>query len=66
MNFTEAVKTAMAAQNLRAADIARRTGLSDQYVGDLLRGERRWHEAVINKFCEALGFKIEVSTKENE
>ncbi|GIO39097.1 MULTISPECIES: helix-turn-helix domain-containing protein [Paenibacillus] len=59
MNFTEAVKQAMDARGMSRADLARATGRSYQYISDLLKGERRWHELIINEVCEALEIKIE-------
>lgn len=60
MNFSEAVKSAMDANNVSTADLARLTNRSYQYIRDLLKGERRWHEAIINEVCEVLGIKIEI------
>lgn len=69
MKFTEAVKAAMEANGIGRADLARATGRSYQYISDLLKGERRWHEQIINEVCEALGLKIEITapvTKDEE
>ncbi|MEC0239446.1 helix-turn-helix transcriptional regulator [Paenibacillus dokdonensis] len=61
MNFTEAVKVAMDTKGMTRADIARATGRSYQYISDLLKGERRWHEAIINEVCEALDIQVNFS-----
>lgn len=61
LNFSEAVKIAMDATGMSIADLARATNRSYQYISDLLKGERRWHEAIINEVCEAMEIKIEVS-----
>lgn len=61
MDFTQAVKQAMSKTDTKRADLARATGYSYQYISDLLAGKRRWHEVVINKTCEALGIKIEIT-----
>lgn len=62
MNFTAAVKEAMDAKGMSRADLARATGRSYQYISDLLKGERRWHELIINEVCEALEIKIEITS----
>ncbi|MDU5946765.1 MAG: helix-turn-helix transcriptional regulator [Paenibacillus macerans] len=62
MNFTAAVKEAMDAKGMSRADLARATGRSYQYISDLLKGERRWHEQIINEVCEALEIKIEITS----
>lgn len=62
MNFTAAVKQAMDAKGMSRADLARATGRSYQYISDLLKGERRWHELIINEVCEALEIKIEFTS----
>ncbi|MEK5449542.1 helix-turn-helix domain-containing protein [Paenibacillus sp. FSL R7-0331] len=58
MNFTQAVEAAMDAKGMTKASLARATGRSYQYISDLLKGERRWHEAIINEVCEALGMQV--------
>lgn len=64
MNFTEAVEAAMAATGTSKADLARATGRSYQYISDLLKGERRWHEAIINEVCNALGIQVDFKMPE--
>ncbi|OMD20502.1 helix-turn-helix transcriptional regulator [Paenibacillus sp. FSL E2-0274] len=59
MDFTVAVTAAMEATGMSRADLARATGRSYQYISDLLKGERRWHEAIINEVCEALGLRVD-------
>lgn len=66
MNFTEAVKTAMDISGVTKADLARSMGCSDQHVGDLLKGERRWNEDTITKACGALGIQVTFEQKEEE
>lgn len=66
MNFTEAVIAAMEAKNMSRADLARATGRSYQYISDLLKGERRWHEAIITEVCDALGISVNFEFDEPE
>ncbi|WP_025852910.1 helix-turn-helix domain-containing protein [Paenibacillus ehimensis] len=61
MNFTKAVLAAMTAKGLKKSELARATGYTYQHIYDLLSGERRWNEDSINKVCEALGIKIEIT-----
>ncbi|KAF6636534.1 helix-turn-helix transcriptional regulator [Paenibacillus sp. EKM208P] len=65
MNFTEAVESAMEAKGMSKADLARSTQRSYQYISDLLKGERRWHEGIINEVCAALGIQIEFNYDTN-
>lgn len=58
MNFSEAVNIALNAKGMSKADLARATNRSYQYISDLLKGERRWHEAIINEVCEALDIQV--------
>lgn len=62
MNFSEAVKAVMNTNGIKPADIARATGYSYSYIHDLLSGDRRWNEDSINKVCEAVGMKIEITS----
>ncbi|WP_198536520.1 helix-turn-helix transcriptional regulator [Paenibacillus sp. DMB5] len=69
MNFTEAVTKAMSATDTTRSDLARRTGRSYQYISDLLKGKRRWHESIINEVFDALGISIEfvnIERREND
>lgn len=66
MNFTEAVKAAMEAKKMSRADLARATNRSYQYISDLLKGERRWHEGIINEVCNALEIKIDITHEAEE
>lgn len=66
VNFTEAVKAAMQKLGLKTSDIAKSTGLSYQYIHDLLSGDRRWNEDTINKVCEALDIQVTFEQKESE
>lgn len=59
MNFTEAVTKTMNATGTTRTDLARRTGRSYQYISDLLKGNRRWHEGIINEVFDALGITIQ-------
>ncbi|MCC3379871.1 helix-turn-helix domain-containing protein [Paenibacillus farraposensis] len=65
MNFTEAVEAAMEAKGVSKADLARSTQRSYQYISDLLKGERRWHEGIINEVCAALGIHVEFNYDTN-
>lgn len=58
MNFSEAVNVALEAKGMSKADLARATNRSYQYISDLLKGERRWHEAIINEVCTALDIQV--------
>lgn len=62
-NFNEAVKKAMEVLNVKQAELARKTGYSDQHISDLLAGERRWNEDSIAKVCIALGIEITYETQ---
>lgn len=59
MNFSEAVNVALEAKGMSKADLARATNRSYQYISDLLKGERRWHEAIINEVCTALDIQVQ-------
>ncbi|RQD74122.1 MAG: XRE family transcriptional regulator [Candidatus Syntrophonatronum acetioxidans] len=58
MNFTKVVKKCMLKKGLRASDLARGTGYSQQYISDLLSGNRRWNETTISKICHLLNIKV--------
>lgn len=66
MNFSEAVNVALEAKRMSKADLARATNRSYQYISDLLKGERRWHEAIINEVCEALDIQVSFTIETNE
>lgn len=59
MNFSQVVKEKMKEQNLKIGDLARLTGYTWTHCSDLIKGNRRWNEDTIDKFCKALGIKIE-------
>lgn len=64
MNFTGAVKAAMQQANMRTPEVAKKAGISYQYLHDLLSGERRWNEETMNKVCEALNLQVTFEQKE--
>lgn len=60
MTFSEAIEAAMQAKGWDRADLARATGRSYQYISDLLKGKRRWHESILLEVCSALDVKVEI------
>ena len=65
-NFSEAVLVVMDKLKLKKTDIAKLTGYSNQHVGHLLNGERRWNEESIKKFCDALDIEVTYGLKDGE
>lgn len=66
MDFTEAVKTAMASIGMKKPALAKETGYSYQHIHDLLSGDRRWNEDSIDRVCGALGIQVTFEQKEEE
>lgn len=52
--------------DMKTSDIAKKTGLSYQYIHDLLSGDRRWNEDTINKVCAALDIQVTFEHKDGE
>lgn len=59
MSFNQIVKQRMEELDIRPSELARKSGYSPQYIGDLLSGDRRWNETTMNKISEVLGIKME-------
>lgn len=57
MEFSKIVQEKMEEKNLRIADLAKLTGLSWTHCADLVKGNKRWNEDTIEKFCKVLGLK---------
>ncbi|GAW92452.1 helix-turn-helix domain-containing protein [Calderihabitans maritimus] len=64
-HFSEIVRATMARKRLKISDLARKTGYSQQYISDLLAGNRRWNETTIDKVCKALNLVVEIKSKEH-
>lgn len=64
MEFTKVVKKCMYKKGLRPRDLARGTGYSQQYISDLLSGNRRWNETTMNKICQFLNIRIRFENAE--
>ncbi|USK46312.1 helix-turn-helix domain-containing protein [Cytobacillus oceanisediminis] len=64
MNFSGVVKEALAQKKMKNVELARLTGYSPQYMSDLISGERRWNEEIIDKVCVALNIDIKYEVAE--
>lgn len=64
MEFSLIIKQRMADLKLTSSALAKQTGYSQQYISDLLSGQRRWNETTLSKVCEALGLHINVAPDE--
>lgn len=58
MEFSKIVQEKMEERNLRIADLAKLTGLSWTHCADLVKGNKRWNEDTIRKFCKVLDLKL--------
>lgn len=60
MKFSEQVVAHMQAQCIKPAQLARMIGYSAPYVADLISGDRRWNETLMQKTCAALGLEMTI------
>lgn len=58
--ITEAVKFAMAEQDINISELANLTGFSTTYISKLLRAEKRWNETTLLKTLQVLNLEIEI------
>ena len=57
MEFSKIVQEKMEEKKLRVSDLAKSTGLSWTHCADLVKGNKRWNEDTIEKFCRVLDLK---------
>lgn len=65
MGFSEVIKKALETNGITPSELARKTGYSAQYIGDVLKGHRRWNETTLTKACDVLGLEIVIVQKPN-
>ena len=59
MGISQKIKDRMSQLKIKPITLARETGYSPQYICELLAGEKRWNEDVLNKVCDVLQLKIQ-------
>jgi transcriptional regulator with XRE-family HTH domain len=62
-DFTKAVKKEIEKRNMTKRNLADAAGISEQYLGELLLGQKRWNATSINKVCAALNIAIKFVSK---
>jgi transcriptional regulator with XRE-family HTH domain len=58
------IKIAMVGEELSAADLARKVGMSRAHLSEVQSGKKNPSIVTINKLCEALGYDLMLVKKE--
>jgi len=66
MEFSDFVKKALAAKNLKPIDLARMTGYTPTFCYELLKGRKHWNQRNMERVCQALKIKIAYILEDDE
>lgn len=58
-SFSQVVASVLKQKKMTRKELAQKTGYSNQYIGELLLGQKRWNETSMAKVSAALNIKIE-------
>jgi transcriptional regulator with XRE-family HTH domain len=59
MKFSKKIISELKKQRKSQKWLAEQTQISQQFLTDLLKGRRRWHEPLMDKVCAVLKIKID-------
>lgn len=58
--ISDKIRSRLQELGIRPIVVARKIGCSPQYLYELLRGEKRWNETMLQRVCDAIGLELEL------